>query len=233
MIRVASSLTWTMLRLADVVLLVAGLCACAPPSPIEDPARKREGEREWAEQEAARVREQGRLDELRRQDQEGSARVRAVVEEEEAHEKAAGERRALLTRQMIAEGNCRDIEDPHPCGTDGIDERERQECEEKCALSRKARTDAIYQSARKRCIEGFTDSNGKKKTCDLTRSPSLAGRQAECDRACVESGRRWQRYLNTRELCCDGSRSPSCTYGTARNGCCSHHGGVCAEPEPE
>ncbi len=28
--------------------------------------------------------------------------------------------------------------------------------------------------------------------------------------------------------CCDGTRSPTCTYGRASyRGCCSHHGGVC------
>jgi hypothetical protein len=30
-------------------------------------------------------------------------------------------------------------------------------------------------------------------------------------------------------LCCDGTRSPTCTY--VHRGCCSHHGGVCDEPD--
>jgi hypothetical protein len=28
-------------------------------------------------------------------------------------------------------------------------------------------------------------------------------------------------------VCCDGTSSPSCTCEGPRNGCCSHHGGVC------
>lgn len=27
--------------------------------------------------------------------------------------------------------------------------------------------------------------------------------------------------------CCDGTNSPSCTCGSPKRGCCSHHGGVC------
>jgi hypothetical protein len=36
-------------------------------------------------------------------------------------------------------------------------------------------------------------------------------------------------FVNTHAKCCDGTRSPTCTYGDLRSGCCSSHGGVCAE----
>ena len=44
--------------------------------------------------------------------------------------------------------------------------------------------------------------------------------------------RRWE---NTRLQCWDGTRSPSCTCGYERQGCCSHHGGVagCPRDYPE
>lgn len=32
---------------------------------------------------------------------------------------------------------------------------------------------------------------------------------------------------SNRVQCCDGSYSPTCTYGGSLRGCCSHHGGVC------
>lgn len=50
-----------------------------------------------------------------------------------------------------------------------------------------------------------------------------AAQRAAERRAAAEAARDANRPL----LCCDGVRSPTCTSGGSRRGCCSHHGGVC------
>lgn len=83
------------------------------------------------------------------------------------------------------------------------------------------------------CVDGYLESNGTKRTC-LLREPTSATSQKECDRACSITGRKTLAFNGTSVRCCDGSYSPSCTNGRdSLRGCCSHHGGVCAEQMPD
>jgi hypothetical protein len=55
----------------------------------------------------------------------------------------------------------------------------------------------------------------------------LAAQAREEKRRLAEEERRERQSVPRSIRCCDGSLSPSCMCGGSRQGCCSHHGGIC------
>jgi hypothetical protein len=63
--------------------------------------------------------------------------------------------------------------------------------------------------------------------------PSIFDKHVEaCATSCAQAGREALALKKERSkpvMCCDGTRSPSCTYENLHQGCCSGHRGVCIE----
>lgn len=56
--------------------------------------------------------------------------------------------------------------------------------------------------------------------------------KAACTTSCARAGAEAIELAKERSQfvhCCDGTTSPSCTYGAIHSGCCAKHGGVCIE----
>lgn len=90
------------------------------------------------------------------------------------------------------------------------------------------------------CADRFARANGKgKHECRLSPKdvPDLPpelfdAHKAACTASCaiagadtIESNKERSQFVH----CCDGTVSPSCTYGSIHRGCCSGHQGVCIE----
>jgi hypothetical protein len=95
-----------------------------------------------------------------------------------------------------------------------------------------------WRKALSACADRFMAANGAgKHVCHLKPAdvpnlpPALFDRHlAACTEACPDLAaahieRKKEMALPVR--CCDGTDSPSCTYGTLRAGCCAGHRGVC------
>ena len=92
--------------------------------------------------------------------------------------------------------------------------------------------DEEYVDARADCIFGYVSSRGARRACIL--GPEHAGRQRECDADCVAEGEKKRTFSFVHVPCCDGTPSPTCTWGEPNKslqGCCSHHGGICEEDD--
>jgi hypothetical protein len=178
--------------------------------------RERKLDAERARQEAMRLKAEG---EHRQQD-----------EERRAQEGTA----AAWHRKRDALDGCKKSGDLAECS-----KGDREDCERECGEFLAKQREQSFLGAREACGRAFAESSGKTKACDFARGGGrLAAwkaidRQAECDQACVTLGKRLVTFFATHVKCCDDSRSPSCTYATERQGCCSHHGGACEEEEPK
>lgn len=105
-------------------------------------------------------------------------------------------------------------------------EREREAAfragvEQATALKPGQRLAAILRCSRaSECIGGTSDP-----------TPTLQGATTPAERATLQQAYdRSQAAIARADAplsCCDGSFSPSCTCGSPRSGCCSHHRGVC------
>ncbi len=88
------------------------------------------------------------------------------------------------------------------------------------------------------CADRYARAKGRgKHECRLTPKdvpelpPELFDRhKVACNEACARAGEQQLELQKERSQfvrCCDGTTSPSCTYGTLHSGCCSGHQGVC------
>lgn len=95
-----------------------------------------------------------------------------------------------------------------------------------------------WHKAMSACFDRFVRANGKgKHECRLSPRdvpdipPEWFDRhKAACAQACGQAGVEHMELDKERSQfvrCCDGTTSPSCTYKTLRQGCCSGHQGVC------
>lgn len=98
--------------------------------------------------------------------------------------------------------------------------------------------EALTQEKAPRRIAGMERAKAKASRKVAARKRSEAQRDARAEKA--EARRRKAAERKARKVskparswggdrvqCCDGTRSPSCTYSRSLRGCCSHHGGVC------
>lgn len=90
------------------------------------------------------------------------------------------------------------------------------------------------------CARKFAQTNGQgKHECRLSPKdvpdvpPEMfAQHKAACTASCARAGADEIELRKERSQfvhCCDGTTSPTCTYGTVHKGCCSGHQGVCIE----
>jgi hypothetical protein len=99
-----------------------------------------------------------------------------------------------------------------------------------------------WRKALSACVDGFVKANGAGKlpTCQIAATavpevpPSLLeSHVASCTAVCAQAGPEALEVKKERfkpVICCDGTRSPTCTYGNKNlQGCCSGHRGVCIE----
>jgi hypothetical protein len=99
-----------------------------------------------------------------------------------------------------------------------------------------------WRRALSACVDRFVKANGAGKlpTCHIaaTAVPEvppalLESHVAACTAVCAQAGPEALEVKNERfkpVICCDGTRSPTCTYGNKNlQGCCSGHQGVCIE----
>ena len=106
-------------------------------------------------------------------------------------------------------------------------EEERTACRQDCETLGQRAGDARLRQAVRECVHG----DGKASCGAATPWTAAAGLE-KCARRCDELRKAWGRFNATHALCCDGSRSPSCTNESFGRGCCSHHGGGCLEDPP-
>lgn len=99
-----------------------------------------------------------------------------------------------------------------------------------------------WRRALSACVDGFVKANGagKPPACRIAAAavpevpPSLLeSHVASCTALCEQAAPEALEAKKERTkpiICCDGTRSPTCTYGDANlRGCCSGHKGVCIE----
>ena len=147
----------------------------------------------------------------------------------EAARAAAAAQAAEIGRQRVVlngRAACVATADLSKCDVDVASAEERAACRSDCeTLGKEAAPEGVRAKLRS-CVHDEGPA-----TCPAVpwaEAPELAA----CSKRCAELRRLWARYLATHALCCDGSRSPSCTNGSFGRGCCSHHGGGCLEPQP-
>lgn len=98
----------------------------------------------------------------------------------------------------------------------------------------------VWVLAMSSCAARFARANGKgTHECHLSSKdvPNVPAEmferhKAACTAACVSAGAQEIELKKERSQhvhCCDGTVSPSCTYGSIHAGCCSGHQGVCIE----
>lgn len=147
----------------------------------------------------------------------------------EAARVAAAAQAAELARQRVvlnARSECVHTGELGRCDVEAASPDERSACRSDCeALGKQAAIEGVRQRLRA-CVH---DEGAP--TCAEVPWAEAAAISA-CSKRCGELRRLWARYLAMHALCCDGSRSPSCTNGSFGRGCCSHHGGGCLEAEP-
>lgn len=113
------------------------------------------------------------------------------------------------------------------CDASVATEEERAACRSDCeALGRNVGADLVRQALRS-CVKAET-----KVSCGEASPWTLPGAMEGCVRRCDDLRKEWRRFNATHAMCCDGSRSPSCTNEDFGRGCCSHHGGGCLEDPP-
>lgn len=83
--------------------------------------------------------------------------------------------------------------------------------------------DPRWLALRKELAEARTALNERQKQARERREAQEARRAA----ATLRKKKKRSSWNSNRVQCCDGSYSPTCTYGRSLRGCCSHHGGVC------
>lgn len=98
-----------------------------------------------------------------------------------------------------------------PLDEEGI-QRRIDEAERALEREREAEDKRLEREARK------AERAAKREEARRTREEAAAARRRRPDRPTWGSGA---------VECCDGTLSPTCTYGRSLRGCCSHHGGVC------
>ncbi len=171
--------------------------------------------------------------------QQAEERATALAEEtarrarEEAARLEVAARNAHIQRGRSGLQECQGTANMAACAFEGASEAERAACESDCTIAGHARADALYLSLLRQCARDGAE-NPRAAKCAFTGTPwAPVDREPECSKRCTVVAAKLRGYYATHAMCCDGSRSPSCTYGDLRRGCCSHHGGVCEEPEPD
>lgn len=97
---------------------------------------------------------------------------------------------------------------------------------------------AVWRRAMSACADRFVQAKGKgHHECRLAPKdvPDLPAEmfdlhKAACTESCAEAGIERMELNKERALpvrCCDGTTSPSCTYGALRADCCAGHHGIC------
>jgi len=95
-----------------------------------------------------------------------------------------------------------------------------------------------WRRAMSACADRFVQAKGKgTHECRLTPKdvPDLPPEwferhKAACSESCAEAGLERMELIKERAQfvrCCDGTTSPSCTYGSLRPNCCAGHQGIC------
>lgn len=220
-----------------VAALTAAACASAAPSPVTRPAPPREDEpearrpvaRPASPVPAVRTAAPGL----------GIDRPRAIETWLAYELRACGEDRG--------EERCRPVAD---ITTDEAVTRCRQGCDDTIAeMTRQTTTEAISL-----CVDRYVRDWGERgrasARCSVEPSRPYGSRvdRVACVNECVQQGEARVSALQPAPgkpaapataparggagdehlLCCDGTRSPTCSVGRASyRGCCSHHGGVC------
>lgn len=77
------------------------------------------------------------------------------------------------------------------------------------------------------CAKGFDGCPGATRSPDVIYEAARTASERKLLQASFAAIERQEERANASLRCCDGSDSPSCTCGSPRRGCCSHHGGVC------
>lgn len=214
--------------------------------------RDQRGDAESREQEAKAEAARDRRDSARRaQAAEQEERRRADVEREDerTRKREAAElssRRVAAWREQALTACARDWSDA-ACATAPADlpDGTASECMALCAQHIQSSVEGTFRDALAQCVATFVRADAKgTPTCGVvvpsTSKVTYADRSRECDARCKSDGEARVAkakadaaaeavHLRKHVKCCDGSRSPTCTYATERPGCCSRHGGVCGE----
>lgn len=164
-------------------------------------------------------------------------RYRTEVAQRDAADRVAREdvraAAAARGREMEATYECKETAALGACTGAGDSEAPRQRCKDACVAHGARRQDELFHGAYVRCVDHFVETNGAAKSCSFPDEAwAEPDRAPECAGFCAETGRKLLVYNRLRAKCCDGTRSPSCTYGTLRSGCCSSHQGLCVEEPP-
>ncbi len=141
------------------------------------------------------------------------------------------------------------------CGTpEDIPASVAAECDVVCKRTRVDVLTLAHATALAACIVRVVKADGRGSVvCEAPKFPAsvtaaeVEPLKAKCDRGCAELAPQAVKEARERARaekaeaariaahgrmhvkCCDGSRSPTCTYANERSGCCSNHGGSCGE----
>jgi len=195
---------------------------------------------------AERKAEARELEEKRQTAERERQEKRDAAEQERKDAKAKADRERLVADWLFTtRDRCRrkwDAKAIQPGPADAT-EQERGKAQDACEKAA-AEADATHmRGPLSECVARFVETNGLKKPYKCEFRPDVvanvgADKIAEkgpvCDKLCADEGpkaldakREEEKRLRSPVKCCDGTSSPSCTYGTMRPGCCSNHGGAC------
>jgi hypothetical protein len=174
-------------------------------------------------------------------------RAKPTAPEPASEETDPADRRETVLREWLeqAEQDCRNKRDPEAYLPlrEGISAESAALVKARCLeVAEEALRGEAWQQALSACVDRFVKSNGagKRTACRIAAAavpevpPSLLeSHVASCSAVCAQAGPEALELKRERTkpvICCDGTRSPTCTYGDKNlQGCCSGHRGVCIE----
>lgn len=182
--------------------------------------------------------EKERRDEVLRASEKQSEDRKADVRRHDEEQRAKEATREQQSMNMTALTDCRRTASFAACAAPGLDAAHRAECEASCKQYGDRQALIILHRVQEDCMRRYADGAGAKASCEFKGSdgevapwtPPSTG--VRCDAVCRANGAKLVAWTNVHVLCCDKTRSPTCMNGSWGRGCCSSHGGVCAESEP-